>query len=584
MLEPDKLRSHVRDRLRTESPAGPLDLDVAVVGAGVSGLYTAWRLTTGGDKPPRVQVFELLDRVGGRLESIVLPGMEIAGELGGMRYMESQAIIAALIEECLSAFLQSMPFPMGDSSHRLFYGRGQRCLMDAWTKAQAQGQTFKTRYFVPPSLDGFNADQLFNKAIYDVLVADPWFVAHYGKKVSHPSPYEYSFQLTAADWDEVKPVLKYCFPGPYEGMRVNDLGFWNVLKDQCGQEAYEFLSVAGGYYSNTINWNAAEAFPYMVGDFSNADTSYKTIAGGFDLIAYALARAYFDSEDAAIWTNHALVTFERNPEKSPRRYSLAFRNVATEERLEVRADRIVLAMPRRSLELLDQGNFFFDPATNTELQTNIKASVMEPAFKLLMGFEAPWWRTTLKAEAGVSVTDLPMRQCYYFGTDPDDGHSLFLAAYNDMDPVAFWGPLEPRGGTAHKKFRGRSTHRVTKQLLDQLQATQATSVMVAEAMKQVRELHGDESVPDPFVTYYKDWSVDPFGGGYHAWKAAIDVKAVMRFMRRPREEEAIHICGEAYSGQQGWVEGALCVAERMLQEQFGLSHPSWLPSDYYLGW
>jgi hypothetical protein len=82
------------------------------------------------------------------------------------------------------------------------------------------------------------------------------------------------------------------------------------------------------------------------------------------------------------------------------RYSLVFRNLATEERVEVRADRIVLAMPRRSLELLDQRGFFFDPARNPELQTNIRASVMEPAFKLLMGFEAPWWRTTLKADGG----------------------------------------------------------------------------------------------------------------------------------------------------------------------------------------
>jgi hypothetical protein len=64
-----------------------------------------------------------------------------------------------------------------------------------------------------------------------------------------------------------------------------------------------------------------------------------------------------------------------------------------------------------------------------------------------------------------------------------------------MDPVAFWGPLEPRGGATDKKFRSRTTRRVTKQQLDRLQATQATRVMVAEAMKQVRELHGDESIP-----------------------------------------------------------------------------------------
>jgi hypothetical protein len=46
----------------------------------------------------------------------------------------------------------------------------------------------------------------------------------------------------------------------------------------------------------------------------------------------------------------------------------------------------------------------------------------------------------------------------------------------------------------------------------------------------------------------------------------------------------VHICGEAYSDQQGWVEGALCVAERMLQEHFGLKWPKWLDPNYYLGW
>ncbi len=55
-------------------------------------------------------------------------------------------------------------------------------------------------------------------------------------------------------------------------------------------------------------------------------------------------------------------------------------------------------------------------------------------------------------------------------------------------------------------------------------------------------------------------------------------------MRQPHVGESIHICGEAYSDQQGWVEGAFCVAEKMLQEHYGLTRPNWIPEDYYLGW
>ncbi len=38
------------------------------------------------------------------------------------------------------------------------------------------------------------------------------------------------------------------------------------------------------------------------------------------------------------------------------------------------------------------------------------------------------------------------------------------------------------------------------------------------------------------------------------------------------------ICGEAYSNQQGWVEGALETAEIMLQDYFSLDKPDWLCS------
>jgi monoamine oxidase len=40
------------------------------------------------------------------------------------------------------------------------------------------------------------------------------------------------------------------------------------------------------------------------------------------------------------------------------------------------------------------------------------------------------------------------------------------------------------------------------------------------------------------------------------------VENVMPYMRKPVVDEAIHIIGEAYSDQQGWVEGAFCVAEK----------------------
>jgi hypothetical protein len=80
-----------------------------------------------------VALFEMSNRIGERLDSVVLPGVTIAGELGGMRYMTSQAIATALIEQVFASELEHVDFPMGDPATHKFYLRKQRFLASAWT-------------------------------------------------------------------------------------------------------------------------------------------------------------------------------------------------------------------------------------------------------------------------------------------------------------------------------------------------------------------------------------------------------------------------------------------------------------------
>jgi len=55
------------------SQKADLEVDIAVVGAGISGAYSAWRLK---ERYPEkhVALFEYSNRVGGRLYSVPLPG------------------------------------------------------------------------------------------------------------------------------------------------------------------------------------------------------------------------------------------------------------------------------------------------------------------------------------------------------------------------------------------------------------------------------------------------------------------------------------------------------------------------------
>jgi monoamine oxidase len=579
-------RRNIADRLDPGMTEG-LELDVAIVGAGAGGLYTAYRLVTGTpkqrrDRPPTVGLFELGDRIGGRLHSVELPGLEFYGELGGMRYMTSMGIVTALIEEVFKGELEHVEFSMGDPASHYFYLRKQRFMADAWTQAQKLNEKFKTRYALNPDDVGFSADQLFSKVTYDVLTADPAIKAEYGSKLLHPTHYDYEIQLTGPDWDAIKPELRYCFPGPYEGRPVAELGYWNLLTEQLSQEGLQFLADAGGYYSNTINWNAAEAIQQIVGDFFGP-VSYRTIWGGYDQVLYALAQALLDAQ-VKIWKQNGVVGVRPAPEGSPRRYELKLVNRQSGREWLVHADAVVLAMPRRSLELLGSYPSYlslYDGPEGATFRQAVSSTIMQPSMKILMGFEEPWWTKDFGATAGESITDLPMRQCYYFGTDKTDTHSLFLSSYNDIDTVSFWSALEQG-----ELFEPRSTSLVSQADVDAISEFQAPKVMIDQAMAQVRELHGHQpyDIPEPYVTWFNDWAHEPFGGGYHAWNPDVSVRGVMQYMRKPRADEAIHVVGEAYSDQQGWAEGAFCVAELLVRDHFGMEPASFIPEDYYLGW
>lgn len=557
-----------------------LETDVAIIGSGVSGLYSGWRLKNSSNFADKnVVIFEMKNRIGGRLFSVRnYPKMEnIVGELGGMRYMEHQRIITNLIEKVFD--LKTKDFPMGDSEKNIMYLRGQR-----FNESKFSTKDFITNYNLPEHLQGKHPDEIFTKIVNDILIHNNLQPGSKNRK----------------EWDKIKNKLVH-YKGPDKGHKLRDTGFWNLINDIIGNEGYNYISDAGAYFSNTINWNASEAMPYIIGDFTG-DINYKTIEDGFDKISESLANSFINA-NGRIYTESKLINFSKSS-NAKYKYELTIRNTENQLDNKVLCNKIILAMPRRSLELLNKDNILFQNGRNKNFIYNMRSVIGEPSFKLLMGFEPEengnsWWKNNFNIDNGRSVTDLPMRQCYYFGTDPVTKSSLLLASYNDMRTVDYWKPLEiPDSGKEYlknsksfhdkrenEKFSPKFSNFFTKEDFDRVEPEykEAPERMVNHSLAQLKELHGLKEIPQPFTTIYENWNDDPFGGGYHAWKARYDVSYVMKFMRQPVDGENVHICGEAYSDQQGWVEGALCVAENLLQQQFNLSPPEWLDKDYYLG-
>lgn len=540
-----------------------LYLDTAIIGGGASGAYTAWRLQQAYGKERKIALFEYSNRIGGRLYTVTLPGLpNVKAEVGGMRYIPTEHYMVADLITHLG--LVTKPFPMGapapvGSNCNIFYLRGKHL------RLHELSDPAKVPYNLAWSERGLGPTNL------QVQVMNYVFPNMQNLSLCQ------QMQITAY------------------GKHLWQFGFWDLMFRTLSNEGYQFMKDAGGYDANVANANAVTQLPAT--EYSDS-TQFLTLKDGYDQLPIRLVQQ-FNNEIPGIvplgervYMNHCLAEIQEHAGEY--RYKLIFHPTTeqlhdggTKSKVDknatpvvVYAKHIILAMPRRSLELI-KANFFFD---DPWLKENIKSVLIQPAFKLFLAYERPWWRA-LGLVAGRSVTDLPIRQVYYFGTESEQEggqpwlNSLLMASYNDISTVPFWKGLE--AGPAFKGYRPACIEADNTDVILPME-NKATDEMVFVANKQVGEVHAQQEIPRPYSAVYHDWSGDPYGGGWHEWKANYRLDKIMWQMLKPVDAEDIFIVGEAYSIGQGWVEGALCTAEQMLESYFALPRPDWLKKDYAL--
>ncbi|MFT5453777.1 MAG: hypothetical protein ACI9K2_000251 [Myxococcota bacterium] len=201
-----------------------MELDIAVVGGGVSGAYSAWRLQQAVGAEQRIALFEYSDRIGGRLYTVTMPGLpNVKAEVGGMRYIPDEHIMVASLVTKLG--LQTQDFPMGapapvGAQCNLFYLRGKHFRLKDLSDPEVvpYNLAWSERGLGPTNLQV----QVMN-AIYpgmaDLSVCDQMRIEAFGK-----------------------PLWQY--------------GFWDLMYKTLSNEGYSFMRDAGGYDANVANANA----------------------------------------------------------------------------------------------------------------------------------------------------------------------------------------------------------------------------------------------------------------------------------------------------------------------------------------
>lgn len=210
----------------------------------------------------------------------------------------------------------------------------------------------------------------------------------------------------------------------------------------------------------------------------------------------------------------------------------------------VRAGSVILALPKIAIAGLGGFNRL------DTVRALLAAVDAWPVVTSTILYPDCWW-THAGFRTAIAVTDLPLGMVRHFGAEDRSQHRGMgaLAMFADGERSAFW--------------RGRSLPDGTWLASD--------DPAMAEIHRMVETVYRPKlrrAPPLPLKAMIRDWAAAPFGGAFHLWAAGSKPDEAGPLALRPVADAPIHVCGEAWSPRQAWIEGALETAESVLHRYF----------------
>lgn len=501
--------------------------DVAIIGAGIAGSYSAWRLRNQGHK---ITVYEYSDRIGGRCHTVKFPHIpDVNIELGAMRFKPNSH---PLMNRTLQALgLEAADFPMGSGYHpdSLIYIRGQHLrhkhigtvsvlydLGDHMNKDfdQLNWEIFANNTDIDPDIEGFADDPMHIRSMPDGV--ELWKQSVQG------------FYLKYGNAD----TLEF----------LQDVGYWDA--------DYGNVSAAQFVVKSKPDNNQGQPEPI------------KVIATGFQSMPEAMIEEFLNAgEKHALKKNHHLKSIRKHEDK----YILTFQPTqtvsgATEEikpghplsskPVHTCAKKVILAVGRMALEHID-----WDVFKQPELHDYITNSIRDAhAGKLYFASPTKWW-ADYDVTPRLTVSTTPLRQTFDFAKSESTGNYVLNACYTDSNKyTSFWRELSQQ----RTKYPG----------------TDDVSLAVSHntidtARKFLAEVYNvtKEEIPAPSYALMGLWDRYPFGAAWYQWRPYYDWYKVEAKMLRPSANDDVFIPSNAFSAASvsGWTEGALQKVEEVMK-------------------
>jgi hypothetical protein len=610
-------------RRRLERGKSAIEVDIAIVGTGPGGLYAAWRLLQHPRyESQRICLFDAADRVGGRVLSVTIPEFPYVTELGAMRYVSDQILLASLVREL------ELPSTRFKCDPRGYFLRGE--FVETADFKQRENPLVSRLYRLEEDEKGKDPSELIIMAIQRALCdtriqgaadkeeAKEVSIAELHRKLKELSRTDPSFTLVKGDVEKnIKPF--FCAKewrlikrfGFIDDESLRHYGFWDLVQRYLSMEGYNLAHDGSGYQSILSMWNAADAIVWYLADFANVP--YLTIKGGMGKLIDTLHANVLElAKDRPQYRDTMICNLRWNLKKISLDQSLkekAFRlgfsvNEFFPDSLQsensVIARKVILALPQPALKNLDLKKLqvtLKSGGENIPFVRLLDGVAANPLCKIFAVFEAPWWEQKDTQENDVPssfkvFTDLPLRMLYLFGkahqcvpTRHDRTGSCLLLAYSDSRYAEYWDRLDSMCANDQSHYNESFRASMSPKEWDDfsqntLELYGTGDAFMARVKEQLTKVTGYD-VPIPGTVLLKHWSKPPAYVGWHSWNMGFKSWQIAAKMVQPFGSDiSLFTCGEAFSSEQGWIEGALKSTERVL-ETLGLATPQWVDQSEY---
>jgi monoamine oxidase len=302
------------------------------------------------------------------------------------------------------------------------------------------------------------------------------------------------------------------------GHRLWEHGLWNLLSEVLSPGAIQYILNDGSFF-HLVHENPGAAWMLTWVQMLQMSPYLRGVRGGMQQITDRMLARVRD-RGGAVHLNHALQALAPN---GPQKVTLAF------EAGTCTADQVILALPPCPLRAVR--------GLPGDIRGLLDSVLLIPLLKCFFVVRDPWWRGN-KPNRGVG--GFPTRELHYYRQE-DRGN---IMVYADRPCLNFWSRH------VHNRCHGRA----------ELDNDPELPRVFAKRM---------QIDPQMILAYgIRDWGREPYGAAGHLWRPGVEPWKISErlesFSLTGRAAGNVHICGEAFSDFQGFMEGALRSAQNAL--------------------